>query len=611
VTSTQPKRPGTAGEPRRRTRTGLIRSWPYWPVITHPTLRRVLPGLAVSYLGDGMSMVAVPWLALRLAHGPHQGWWVAAAVAAYMLPGAAAVLLLRPLLSRRGGAQLAGWDATLRAVALGSIPLASASGLLTRPVFIGLLAASSILHVWGSAGRYTLIAQSLPDEHRLAANGLLSTLSTIGYVAGPAIAGIMVAVTSPAWIIGADAATFAVLALAYRRALPWQEPRASGRLTPALAPRPGGFRVILASRQLLGLTAVTGVFYLLYGPVPVALPITVIDNMHGTGAILGLFWTLFAIGEGVGGFAAAYLRRWRLWPVVAGVILGWGACLLPTGLGSPLYLAVAGFGVGGLLYAPFSAISIALFQRAAPPGSLTSVLAARQSVLRRRSGFDGNRDGDGNRRRSPPAAGTFHAGAFSVGRVVLPSAVIGGCGRGAQLWSYKFGPTGEQWSSTANWGRRPRDSPWVPEGSPSLLPGARVLRHLGLGHHNFDAQSRENIAGRRHDPGRADNWGNPDHDCLDVTGGNPAVGGGTGVGQIGGGRGVHRDQGGDPGEHQLARRERIVLEGRGGDVGERVEDGCFGSHGTPRLLRNARLVAQVRDTDSSALLLAGGITLDG
>jgi MFS family permease len=381
VTSTQPKRPGTAGEPRRRTRTGLIRSWPYWPVITHPTLRRVLPGLAVSYLGDGMSMVAVPWLALRLAHGPHQGWWVAAAVAAYMLPGAAAVLLLRPLLSRRGGAQLAGWDATLRAVALGSIPLASASGLLTPPVFIGLLAASSILHVWGSAGRYTLIAQSLPDEHRLAATGLLSTLSTIGYVAGPAIAGIMVAVTSPAWIIGADAATFAVLALAYRRALPWQEPRASGRLTPALAPRPGGFRVILASRQLLGLTAVTGVFYLLYGPVPVALPITVIDNMHGTGAILGLFWTLFAIGEGVGGLAAAYLRRWRLWPVVAGVILGWGACLLPTGLGSPLYLAVAGFGVGGLLYAPFSAISIALFQRAAPPGSLTSVLAASQSVL--------------------------------------------------------------------------------------------------------------------------------------------------------------------------------------------------------------------------------------
>jgi MFS transporter, DHA3 family, macrolide efflux protein len=359
---------------------GLVRSWPGWPVLTHPALRRVLPGLAVSYLGDGMAMVAVPWLAVRLVPGPDQGWWVAAALTAYFLPGAAAAVALRRPACRRGAAALAGWDATLRAAALGAVPLVAAAGLLGPAAYVGLLAASSVLHVWGSAGRYALIAQALPEQHRLAANGLLSTLGTAGFVAGPAMAGVLIVVISPAWILGADAATFAVLALAYR----WARPlTAAAQDEPAAAPASdqSGFRVIRRNPQLLGLIAVTGVFYLLYGPVPVALPVAVSHGGHRAGAALGLFWTLFAVGEGAGGLVAAYLHRWRPWPVVAGVIAGWGACLLPVGLGAPLWLAVAGFGVGGLLYAPFSAISMALMQRAAPPDRLTSVLAASQSVL--------------------------------------------------------------------------------------------------------------------------------------------------------------------------------------------------------------------------------------
>lgn len=358
---------------------GRIRSSPWWPVVSHPTLGKVLPGLAVSCLGDGMAMVAVPWLALRLVAGSLQGWAVAAAVVCYILPGAVAVPALRRFLDRRDGAQLAGWDATLRAIVLGVIPVAFVGGFLTFGVYIGLLASSSILHVWGSAGRYTLVAKSLPDEHRVAANGLLSAFQTAGSVAGPAVAGALLAVISPAWIIGIDAVTFAVLALTYRRAIPPQESETSAE--PTSGSRPGGFRIILSSRQLLGLTALTAAFFLLYGPIVVALPITVSRDMPGTGAVLGLFWTLFAIGEGLGGLAAPYLRRWRPWPVAVGVVAGWGVCMLPTGLGGPLYLALAGFGVGGLIYAPFSAISMALFQRLTPSDSLVAVLAASQSVL--------------------------------------------------------------------------------------------------------------------------------------------------------------------------------------------------------------------------------------
>jgi hypothetical protein len=55
----------------------------------------VLPGAAASALGDGMSAMAIAWLALRLAPEASRGLWVGAAVAAYSRPGAAGAVVLR------------------------------------------------------------------------------------------------------------------------------------------------------------------------------------------------------------------------------------------------------------------------------------------------------------------------------------------------------------------------------------------------------------------------------------------------------------------------------------------------------------------------------------
>ena len=68
------------------------------PVLASPVLRRLLPALAVSAIGDGMSAVGVAWLAIRIASPADRGLVVGVAVAAYTLPGAAgAVVLARPL----------------------------------------------------------------------------------------------------------------------------------------------------------------------------------------------------------------------------------------------------------------------------------------------------------------------------------------------------------------------------------------------------------------------------------------------------------------------------------------------------------------------------------
>src|SRR5580658_3334082 len=117
----------------------VMSSWPYRPVLSHPVVRRLLPGYLLSALGDGMSAVAIAWLALRLAPEPTRGLWVGAAVAAYSVPGALGAALLGRWLRHRGGVRLAGADAVLRAVALGAIPVLWAAHLLTPTWYVALL----------------------------------------------------------------------------------------------------------------------------------------------------------------------------------------------------------------------------------------------------------------------------------------------------------------------------------------------------------------------------------------------------------------------------------------------------------------------------------------
>jgi predicted MFS family arabinose efflux permease len=67
-------------------------------------------------------------------------------------------------------------------------------------------------------------------------------------------------------------------------------------------------------------------------------------------------------------------------PSLAVAVIGWGAALVPLGLVRLPGLALACFAVGGLLYAPYPALSATLFQRESPPQMLSQVLAARGAL---------------------------------------------------------------------------------------------------------------------------------------------------------------------------------------------------------------------------------------
>jgi MFS family permease len=349
----------------------------YRPVLAHRPVRRLLAGLAVSYLGDGMSFVAVAWLALTLAPPASAGLWVGGTVAAYTLPGVAGALLLGRHLRRLPARRLVVADATLRAAFLGLIPLTWATGQLTLPLYAALLAASSLLHAWGSAGTYTLLAELLPEDHRLAANTLVSSLTFAATIAGPALAGLLVTHLHPALVLGLDAASYLALAATVLHTRPTR----SAPPAPEPATAHGGARLLRTHPQLLGLLALTWLFNLLYGPVEVALPLHVTADLHATGTLLGAYWMLFGIGALLGGLTVGTLRRLPLWPTTLAIVLGWGLTLLPFAAHLPVAATIASFTLGGAIYGPFVPLSITLLQQTAPPRHLATLLAARSAVL--------------------------------------------------------------------------------------------------------------------------------------------------------------------------------------------------------------------------------------
>jgi len=348
------------------------------PVIATPALRRLLPAFAVSAVGDGMSAVGVAWLAIRIAPPADRSLVVGVSVAAYTLPGAAgAVLLARPLRSL-AGRHLVAADAGLRAVTLSVIPLLYAFGALRTGSYVALLAASSLLHAWGLSGQYTLVAEHLPPQSRTAGNALLSGFGMAAFVIGPLLAGLAVAAAGPALPVAADAGSFAILAVAAATA--GGNPGTAGPADAGEPDRARGFAAIARSRPLAGLLALTVVYYFLYGPVEVALPLYVTGPLSGSAALLGLFWTVFGIGATVGSIIAGLARRLPVWPVLMAAVIGWGAALTPLGLLRLPATALACFAVGGLLYAPYPALSATLFQRETRPELLSQVLAARAAL---------------------------------------------------------------------------------------------------------------------------------------------------------------------------------------------------------------------------------------
>jgi predicted MFS family arabinose efflux permease len=339
--------------------------------------RRVLIGLGVSALGDGMSAVTIAWLAVRIAPEGEVGVFVGLALAAYTLPGVIGALAFGRVLRGRPARTLVLAHCLLRTAFLGMIAVLWGMGALAPAVYVGLLAGSSLLSAWGNAGEYAMLSELGGPDGRLAINSLATAQVSFAVIVGPLVAGLLIGWIGPGWLIALDGASFAVLGIQA-----WRTPSSAATTGQPVDTQAAesGFRLLVRRRDLLSLTVLTWVFFFLYGPVEAALPVYVAHDLHADAQLLGAYWTAFGVGALAATLVTGTLRGRNVRRTTLLIVVGWGACLLPFAF-APVGVTLVCFALGGVIYGPFIPITYAQYQSATTPANLPAVLAARSSII--------------------------------------------------------------------------------------------------------------------------------------------------------------------------------------------------------------------------------------
>ena len=331
----------------------------YRQVLRDRRLATLLSGDVVSKMGDGMTFVGLPLLALEL-HGR-----MPAAVAIAVITGAPylapmGLSLFYGLGRRRFDPRLVILaDSTLHVVMyllLGGLALA---GRLTLPVLLGGLLVASLLRLLSASARRLAATGMVEEDGRLAVNGLIGTTDNLAlYVVGPALGGVLVTVFGTdllLLIVGVSYLALlaaAAVAVPKKVAAPTDEPGAAS----------SGWAIMRRAPVVLRLALVVFLFDLFYGPVEVALPLLVTGELRGDGGAYGALWTCFGVGALVGALLTNQFRRIRPQLLLVAIIGGWACCAAVVAVAPNLWVAGAGLALGGAIYGPFLAVAYTLLQ---------------------------------------------------------------------------------------------------------------------------------------------------------------------------------------------------------------------------------------------------------
>jgi len=193
--------------------------------------RRYWTGQTVSCLGDQVTMLVVPLIAVSALHADaaQMGYLAAAGWLPYLLLSVHAGGWADRRRSRRR--VMIATDLA-RAVLLLTVPLAYALGALSLGQLYAVVFGVGVLSVFFNVCNPPLFVALVPNDRYLQGNSLLMGSRAATYVAGPGIGGLLVQVLAAPLALVTDALSFLVSALFLARIRP-EEP-------PAEPKRPGG-----------------------------------------------------------------------------------------------------------------------------------------------------------------------------------------------------------------------------------------------------------------------------------------------------------------------------------------------------------------------------------
>ncbi|MET8090572.1 MFS transporter [Micromonospora sp. NPDC005220] len=349
-----------------------------------PYFRRYLAGEAVSSLGDAMSDITVVLLALTLARG-NSALAVSLATAAYLIPGILTGVFAGRHLGRVSPRTLLLIDSGWRGLWLGLAAAMALLGSLQLWMFVALLALASLTRPANAAGARALLPQLLDRSHLFSGNSLFQGTIQIATMLGPALAGVLAGTVGAGAALAFDALSFLVMVAVLSTMPSAMSPAVRREPKEARTERPGRFADWLSNAQFRPVTSlflITAVMTVAYGPVVVGLPILIGDRTSAlpVATELGLLWSLFGVGMVVGGLIAGSMPSLATTRTAALLTAGWGLTVLVLGLPAPVFVTAAAMLVGGLAYAPFTAIVYTVMQERLPQDRLAEGAAYLNSL---------------------------------------------------------------------------------------------------------------------------------------------------------------------------------------------------------------------------------------
>jgi MFS family permease len=309
--------------------------------LRQPDFRRLFIGQGVAFVGYQVTAVAVP---VQMFHITGSSFWVG-------LIGLAAFIPL-VVFGLYGGAVSDAVDRRRLYVASSCLVWAVTGALLvqalldvdSRWLLLGLVAVQSVGFAMSSPVRGAIVPRLLPREQVPAGNTLTFTMSSVGMVAGPLIAGVVIANADIAWAYAIDAALFTVGLYAALRLPP---------IPPLGAVTRPGVRSVLTGLSFIGTRPVV-LFSFVVDIVAMVLampralfPEVAEDRFGGEGAV-GWLFAAIAIGAVVGGLMSGWIGRVSRQGLALVVAVGaWGVAVAVAGLARSLWLAVLLLAVAG------------------------------------------------------------------------------------------------------------------------------------------------------------------------------------------------------------------------------------------------------------------------
>jgi predicted MFS family arabinose efflux permease len=338
-------------------------------VLRNVEFRRLFWSRAISNVGNGVAPIALAFGVLALPGATPTS--LSIVLAAQAIP----LVLMLPfggvIADRLGRARVIMVTDALVSVFVMTMAILLITGHANVPILAILGALSGLLNGMWYPAMSGLTPDVVPDEQLQSANALVSIATNVGFIAGNALGGVLVALVGPGWAIAIDSLSFVLSAALIYSIRHVAKPHDSGESV--MSDLIHGWRIFLSFRWIVVIVGCFSFIVMVWrGAEGVLGPVLALD-IYGGPKGWALVMACQGVGLLIGGIAASKVRAGH--PLVIGMLvtLALPVWLLLLAAEAPLLLAAAGAFVFGFALELFYVFWLTALQTRVPRESLSRV----------------------------------------------------------------------------------------------------------------------------------------------------------------------------------------------------------------------------------------------